>query len=204
MKEAASPQLVAADDIPDYPEELVDAKMSTDFFTMFHHDRWFQSETHLKSPLDVQGAALNLFFAARKQVPVGSLPDDDVMLAKLIHVDLALWQEMRARPVNPLRNWTRYLLGNRIVLGHKVVIEVAQDALRSRELREIANTEKATYQRLVRLREALARMGVDKHAIADQTLIERMDEWLVQNHRGQRRQPAYDRVMQVAANERWF
>lgn len=197
-------RLVDMDDIPDYPGDLIDARMTSDYFTVFWHDRWLNSELHLTSPLDVQGAAMNLFFIARKQNPIGSLPDNDKMLAKLLHIDLDQWQELRARPVNPLHNWRPYRVGDKIVLGHPVVIEVALDALHRREAREVKNTEKATYQRLQRLRDALQRMGVHKSAIGDDTLVERMDQWLLENHTGQRRQPAYDRVIKVAAREGWF
>lgn len=204
MMDGQVAKLVAARDIPDYPEELFDLSLSDNFYTVFRHDLWFQSETHLKSPLDVQAAALNLIFASRKQVPVGSLPDDDVMLAKIIHIDLEQWRELRGRRVNPLRNWCHYRFRDKIVLGHHFVIETALDAVRRRESRLVANNEKAAYQRLQRLRDTLAGMGVDKAVIADRALIERMDQWLLDNHQGQRRQPAYDRVLQVAAKERWF
>lgn len=204
MTAARAVQLVDMDDIAEYPADLVDARMTSDYFTVFWHDRWLNSELHLTAPLDVQGAALNLYFIARKQNPVGSLPDNDRMLAKLLHADLAQWQELRARSVSPLHNWMPYRVGNKVVLGHPVVIEVAQDALHRREAREVKNTEKATYQRLQRLRDALHKMRVSKAVIADDVLIERMDAWLLENHTGQRRQPAYDRVMQVAAGERWF
>ena len=53
---------VVNDQLPDYPAELVDARMTSDYFTVFWHDRWLNSELHLTSSLDVQGAALNLFF----------------------------------------------------------------------------------------------------------------------------------------------
>ena len=52
----------------------------------------------------VQGAALNLLFLSRKQTPVGSLPVDDKVLARLLRVDLGEWLGWMAQPITPLHN----------------------------------------------------------------------------------------------------
>lgn len=201
-------KLVETGDLPDYPPDLIDARMTSDYFTVFWHDRWLNSELHLTAPLDVQGAALNLFFVARKQNPVGSLPDNDKMLAKLLHVDLSLWQELRGRAVSPLRNWSRYRAGEKIVLGHPVVIAVAQDALNRREAREAANNEKATTMRLNRLREAMLGIKCAKAVVRDDVLVERIDAWLLEHHKGARRMPRFEASLNAALRhaerEGWF
>ena len=204
MNRAAPVPFEGGSNFPDYPSELIDARLTSDYFTKFWHDRWLNSELHLTAPLDVQGAALNLFFISRKQNPVGSLPDDDVMLAKLLRIDLATWTDLRGRKINPLHNWHRMLADGHLVLGHPVVIEVALDAVNRREQREIKNTEKARYQRLQRIREAFAAMGCTDDVTRDDVLIERVDDWLLETHRGQRRMPIYEKALRHAVRERWM
>lgn len=197
-------------DLPDYPEELCDPRLTADFFTAFWHDRWLSSRLHLKASMLVQGMALNLFFLARKQNPVGSLPADQDMLARLLRVSETEWKGAMAQDITPLHNWTEYRYGAAIVLGHPVVIEVARDALDRREARKLSNEAKAVQQRQARLVDVLrgepfrcAPMILD-----DPTLIERLDEWLAENHRGQRRMPQFahsvQRALDHATKQGWI
>lgn len=199
---------VDATPLPEYPPELCDPRLTADYFTMFWHDRWLSSALHLTAPMAVQGAALNLFFLARKQVPVGSLPVSDAMLARLLRVDQADWIGWMAQPITPMHNWTRYAYGDAEVWGHPVVIEVARDALARREVRKASTESKAIYQRQGRLSDVMREMGVDKAMCADRVLIERLDAWLVENHHGQRRMPQFEasikRALQHAHSEGWL
>ncbi len=104
----------------------------------------------------------------------------------------------------PLRHWQKCMCDGEIRLFHPVVLEVALDALGRREAREASNAEKAITMRLVRMREQLAKLGVNKGVLADDVLIERMDQWLADHHKGQRRIPAYQRVIEHAASQGWF
>ena len=194
--------------MPDYPDDLTDVRMTSDYFTVWWHDRWLNSELCLTAKMDVQGAALNLFFIARKQNPIGSLPDNDSMLAKLLRIDLEYWQELRARPINPLHNWQQYRSGDKVVLGHPVVIEVARDALNRREIREAAGTARATDMRLGRLREVMKEIKCSPAVINDKSLVERLDAWLLEHHKGQRRMPRFEASLNAALRhaerEGWF
>lgn len=204
----AKPALVEVDDLPEYPFELIDARMTSDYFTMFWHDRWLNSKLHLTGALDVQGAALNLFFIARKQNPIGSLPDDDAILAKLLRLNLDVWMDLRGRAIGPLYQWRPMRAGGQIILGHPVVIDVALDAVTRRAANQQSTEEKAIYARQKRLREAMAAMRMDKVLLDDAILIERLDHWLVENHRGQRRMPQFEgsirRALRHAAQEGWI
>ncbi len=196
-----SPDLRLVDpteEIPEYPVELTEARMTSDYFTMFWHDRWLYSETCLKADLEVQGAALNLFFLARKQTPVGSLPDDSAVLASLLRIDLEQWGRLCGRAITPLNNWRRYRYDNKVILGHPVVIEVALDAVHRREVREAAQNDKATSMRLKRLGELMIEIGCDARMTQDKILLERLDAWLLENHVGQRRMPRFEASMNAA------
>ena len=200
--------LIDMDAMPEYPPELCDPRLSADYFTMFWHDRWLNSTLHLTASMDVQGAALNLFFGARKQTPVGSLPDNDRILSRLLHIDLETWLDLRARPIGPLHNWRAYRVGGSVVLGHDVVIEVALDALGRRQQREASNTEKAVAMRRRRLAEVMQGLGCSPGVTADRDLVARMDDWLEVNHHGQRRMPQFEasvtRALRHAASEGWL
>ncbi|WP_435988549.1 hypothetical protein [Sulfitobacter sp. SH24] len=194
--------------LPEYPEELCDPRLTSDYFTMFWHDRWLSSTLHLTAPMAVQGAALNLFFLSRKQTPVGSLPVDDKVIARLLRVDLSDWLGWMAQPVTPLHNWRRYEYGEGEVYGHPVVIEVARDALQRREVRKASVENKAIYQRQQRLVDVMREMRCDKALLADKVLVERLDAWLMQNHSGQRRMPQFEasvtRALNHAVHQGWI
>lgn len=190
-------------DLPEYPIGR-EVRMAGHFFTMWDHVRWLNSKMHRKATPEAQCHFMNLCFLSQTQRPVGTLPDDDSELAYMLHISVDHWQALRKMEYGPLRHWVRCQCDGEIRLMHGVVLEVALDALGRREAREASNAEKAIYQRLVRLREALAALGVGKAVLADDALIERMDQWLLNNHRGQRRSPAYQRVMEYAASQGWF
>lgn len=194
--------------LPEYPDELCDPRLTSDYFTMFWHDRWLSSTLHLTAPMAIQGAALNLFFLSRKQVPVGSLPVDDLVLARLLRVGSDEWTGWMAQPVTPLHNWTRYTYGDGEVYGHPVVIEVARDALQRREVRKASSEGKAVYQRQCRLAEAMQVVGCTKAMCADRILVERLDLWLLEHHHGQRRMPQFEaslrRALTHATQQGWI
>lgn len=179
-------------ELPDYPVELMDVPPATDFFVKIYHNRWLNSRLHLTASMAVQGMALNLFLIARNQNPMGSLPHDEAVIARMLRVSVEEWTAAKAQTIGPLYGWSHYRAGSDIVLGHQVVIEGCLDALHRREAREAGNEEKRAAQRLKRLSEAMAKMGCDKRMCADAVLLQRLDQWLLENHKGQRRQPQFD------------
>lgn len=200
---ATSPHLIDVAQIPEYPIDR-DVRMAGHFFTMWDHVRWLNSEMHRKATPESQCHFMNLCFIAQSQRPIGTLPDDDSELAWMLHISVDHMHALRKMEYGPLRNWTVCTADGERRLMHRVVLEVALDAIGRREAREASNAEKAIYARLSRLREALAQLGLSKQALSDDVLIERMDKWLLENHRGQRRQPIYQRVLEHAARNEWF
>ncbi len=181
-----------------YPAELCDPRLTNDYFTMFWHDRWLSSRMHLTASMAVQGAALNLFFLSRKQIPVGSLPSDEKLLARMLRVSEEDWRGMMAQEITPLHHWREFEHEGEIVLGHSVVIEVALDALDKREARKASNEERAVRVRIARLIETMRDAGCSKEACGDSRLVEWLDGWLLENHRGQRRRPQIDASLKRA------
>lgn len=200
--EARKLVVVDLDALPEY--EFGDLRLESHFFVPWHFTRWLNSEMHLCATYEVQGLARALFDLAQVQMPTGTLPDDDVQLARLLRLDPVRWRELRGLEMGPLRGWYRVRCGDRVRLAHPVVSEILQDVVERREARERANGEKAVAVRIARLRKALGAMGLSAQVLADELLIERMDKWLLDNVRGQRRVDAYERVLFVAKREGWF
>lgn len=200
---ALAPRIVDVAALPEYPIDR-DMRLPSHYFTTFWHHRWLNSELHLTADMAVQGAAMNLFFIAQSQSPIGTLPDNDLILARLLRIELTAWQELRDRRVNPLHNWHPVNCEGEIRLAHPVVQEVALDALNRRDAKAVSNEDKAVYQRQQRLRMALKDLGVGKDALADKVLIERMEQWLTDHRPGRRTIQAYEAALVHAAAQKWL
>jgi hypothetical protein len=182
-----------------------DDRLQGHFFTMFQHGRWLNSALHLTAPLDVQGAALNLFLIAQMQSPIGTLPRDDVLLARLLRITDAEWLRVRdCKPMGALHNWEPCQCEGEVRLMHPVVTEQLADAFAKREARELANNDKAVAARQDRLRRALEGLGVSKTLVGDEVLVGRLDEWLVQTCRGKRLAKNYEDAVTHAARMGWM
>lgn len=181
-----------------------DANMNGHRFVMFNHDRWLNSDTYLRMQPEVGWFFINLIMLSQKQRPVGTLPDDDELLAKLLHLDLARWMDMRKRAMSPLHGWYLVDCEGERRLAHRVVTEFAIEALDGRIRHQQSNEEKAIYARMKRIREALTDFGCDKAVVADEVLVKRLDEWLSANCTGNRRKADYERALMHGAREKWF
>lgn len=197
------PQLVEISKLEEYPIAK-DANMNGHRFVMFNHDRWLNSDTYLKMQPEVGWFFLNLIMLSQKQRPVGTLPDDDELLAKLLHLDLARWKDLKNRAMSPLRGWYPVNCEGERRLAHRVVTEFALEAVDGRIRHQQSNEEKAVYARRKRIREALAEFGCDKSVLADDVLIQRLDEWLTANCVGNRKKRDYERAVMHAAGQQWF
>ncbi len=203
MGEAArSFSVVDAAELPIYPHDGL--RMESHYWVQWHHARWLNSEAHLVADYEVQGVMRALYDIAQMQYPTGTLPDDDVQLSRLLRLDLVKWRALRRMDFGPLRGWVPCLCGDRVRLMHPVVTEVVGLAVEQRERREIANNEKATAQRLKRLRDGLRALGLSDRVLADDVLVDRIDGWLLEHCPGQRRQPTYARALDHAQHAGWF
>lgn len=83
--------------LPD-PPIASDADLSGFDFMPLHGDRLRASDTNIRATDAEFRAAINLWWAAWKQVPAASLPDDDVILCKLADLgrDLKSWRKVKA------------------------------------------------------------------------------------------------------------
>lgn len=102
----------------------VDCDLSGVQFFPLDIDRLLGSQFHSSADDAAWRAGITLWIKAFRQVPAGSLPDDDVALARLAEFgrDVRGWQRVRAAA---LRGWVRCADGR---LYHRVVAERALSA----------------------------------------------------------------------------
>lgn len=129
----------------DTPDPIVppDVDLNGYGFMPLYGDRLFGSDFNAQSTDAEWRAGVTLWWAAWKQVPAGSLPDDDVALARLADLgrDVKAWKKLR---VNALRGFVKCTDGR---LYHKVIAEVALAVWEKRKaFRD--RTEKARAERL--------------------------------------------------------
>lgn len=194
---------VVDQELPEYPisrEERLDGNS----FVKWHTGRWLSSKTFKLMPWDMQGMARALFDLCQTESPVGSLPDDNEELAFMLRVDVRSVREFRGLEFGPLRNWVCCVSDGEVRLMHPVVVDVIRDALDRRALSVLSSEQKAVAVRLDRLRKALVAEGLTADVTEDPVLIDRMDDWLRANHKGNRGRSAYRSVILHASRQRWF
>ena len=94
MTPALRPALVETGSLPEYPIGR-DERLPELAFVKWIPSRWLSSSGHLKCTYEVQGVARALFDLATSQSPIGTLPDYNEELAKLLRIDLGHWQALR-------------------------------------------------------------------------------------------------------------
>jgi hypothetical protein len=192
-------------ELPVYPIPP-DERLDGNSFVKWATNRWLASKTFKLMPWDMQGMARALFDMCQNETPVGTLSDDDEELAFMLRCDVRRIRELRALEFGPLRNWQRCLCqeSNRTRLMHPVVLEQVRDALDRRALALLSKEEKAVTMRLDRLRKALQAQGCSKDVLADEVLINRMDEWLTATRKGKRTEAVYRSAILHAVENKWM
>lgn len=195
---------VTEDGLPDYPISTAD-RLDSHYFIAWNVKRWRKSAFRQLAEPDVGWFGFLLFCEAQDEAPVGTLPTDERLLAQALNITVDRWRQLVSREITPLHNWSKVLCDNgEIRLAHPVVTEVAMEAMERREARALSNEEKAVYARMGRLRSALKDLGCSTTVCNDDRLVERMDQWMLENVKGQRRRPTYERALEHAAAQRWF
>lgn len=197
-------QLIDPDEgLPVYPVARSE-RLDGHSFVKWQFHRWMASRTFRLASWEEQGMARALFDYAQTESPPGTLPDDDDELAVMLRVDRRRMRELRGRDFGPLRGWKRCLCDGEVRLAHDVVTEQVLDALDRREARSERSSSRVDRMRLKRLRDALADMGLSAAVLKDRVLIERIDRWMTENCRGNRRAAEYAAALLHAQREKWL
>ena len=194
---------VPDDDVPDYPIPS-DARLNN-WFLRFETRRWLGSAMRLTADPEVGYAYLNLIFISSDQAPMGTLPRDPRQLARLLTMPADQFEGLLRRQPSPLQHWVPCRTDRgEVRLMHPFVRDTLLEQIADREARAGRASADAARKRLDRLREAMARAGFTKAVIADQVLVERIDGWLNDNHKGNRTQEAYNAAFLHAVQRKWF
>lgn len=196
----ANLNIVDVSEIPVYPIPG-DERLESHYFIAFHFNRWLNSDFRLKATAEVRAYALDLFCIAQNQSPVGTLPDDEELLAKLLMIDLAQWRDLCKRDMPPLYNWSKCLVGNVTRLAHPVVTEMAVKALSSKSKSEKAKERERERKRHIALRFQIVEAGGSSRLAENKAYIERLDAWLVANCTGNRTPSRVREAMEALDSE---
>ena len=186
--------------LPEYPL-AADFRMPTHYFMTWWHSRWLNSTLHLTGSYEVQGVALALYCIAQAQAPIGTLPRDDALIARLLRLDPQVWADLQRRAVPPMHGWYLVDCEGEVRWAHPVVLEMVLDARHKVEVRRMSNDDRAVQKRIERLRKSLAEMGVDAAVLDDRVAMEAIDEWLEVNWKKRRNALVYSRALRWAASE---
>jgi hypothetical protein len=197
---------VSSDPMPEYPLSS-DMRLEGHTFVKWQFNRWLNSDLALLGSYEVKGVARELFDIAQNQTPIGTLPDNDLHLARLLRLDLHVWQELRVRPMGPLHNWRPCRIageGNQVRLMHPVVLAMILDVIERREVKSLSKEEAAVRKRMERVRTGLQKIGVRAEVVEDAVLIGRMDDWLTRQWKGYRTTAAYEAALSEAVRANWL
>jgi hypothetical protein len=178
-------------ELPEYPISSAD-RLDSHYFVQFNHDRYDRSNFRRQSYRDPEVGffGMELFFKSHGESPLGTLPVDHDSLAFLLGLPLDRWMALVERKFNPLYNWSPVLCDNgEIRLAHPVVQEVMVAALQGHREHKASNEEKAIWQRRNRLKDTLKACGCSDDLCKDDMAVGWIDDWLLEQHKGQRRMP---------------
>lgn len=169
-------QPVDIDELPIYPLGCED-RLDSHYFMVWERRRWLNSDMRLKGTPEARALYFDLINISYEQSPVGTLPDDLDLLAKLLFADVGHFRALARLDFGPLHKWTRCLCdGEEVRLMHPMVLRTLTDAI-SRKEDNRARTEAAnSKKRRQRLRDVVA--GYHVELAKNDAAILWMDDWL--------------------------
>jgi hypothetical protein len=175
---AKTMRLVDADDVFEYPISSSE-RLESHYFIAWHYRRWLKSEFRGLADLEVRAVGFDLFCEAQDEAPVGTLPMNELLLAKLAGISLEDWKRLCDRPVGPLYGWASCRCDNgHMRLYHKVVLEMAKDALGMREDHLEKLEGERERKRLKALPEKIVRAGGSTRMAEDAAFILQFDQFI--------------------------
>jgi len=187
-------QPVDTNDLPEYPISA-DDRLDSHFFIPWNLKRWRKSEFRQLAEPEVGWVGFQLICEAHDESPVGTLPTNERLLAKAADIPVDRWRQLCEREVTPLHNWYLVRCDNgEIRYAHRVVTEVAIEALKSRRVNQ-ANTEtRKLNKQLKDLREMIeGRIGAGQLLRAE-GFLERFHEWLLERYPSVQRREGFVRT----------
>lgn len=171
-------QPVDAEELPEYPFSYAD-RLDSHFYMPWQRRRWLNSDMRLKGTPECRALYFDLINVAYDQSPIGTLPVDLDILAKISFVQSDHFRALCRLEYGPLHRWHRCRCdGGEIRLMHPFVTSCLLEATARREDNrarvEAANVRK----RLQRLRITVAEYH--KELASNDAAIRWIDEWLTE------------------------
>ena len=184
----AAVRLVSTDDgLFDYPIPL-DAKLDSHSYFAFHHRTYQGSDFRDLASNEVRGVALDLICAAQDQRPIGTLPVDEVLLARKTKQTLEQWRALMAQPVTPLYEWKRCRCEDGSVrLYNPQLLPVTVDAIKGRAKALDGMAAERERKRLGDLPAKIMRAGGSERMAQDTAYVVQLDQFLLENFPDQNR-----------------
>ncbi|MCW1934550.1 hypothetical protein [Pararhodobacter zhoushanensis] len=184
-------QIVETEDLFEYPIGA-DDRLDSHFFLAWRFHDWLTSDFRLLADLEVRAIGFDLFNLAQTQNPVGTLPTDERLLARLVGVPLDQWRALCERPVGPLYNWKKCLCDDdRVRLYHPKVLQTVQGALGLRDDKLAKREDDRARKRIENLPAQMMRAGASAMMAKDEATLFAFDEFLVEHFPKKMRRPAF-------------
>lgn len=168
-------QAVPPEGIEEYPLSVED-RLDSHYFMAWERRRWLNSDMRLRGTAVCRALFFDLINISYDQAPVGTLPDDQQLLAKLLHVELSEFQQLCRMEYGPLHKWYRVRCGNEVRLAHPMVLKTLKEAVARREDNRAKNEAANAAKRLQRLRITIS--GYHKDLGSNDAAVRWIDEWL--------------------------
>lgn len=129
------------------------------------------------SPLLVAGLADGFYAVIDGQSPLGTLPRDMAVLARMLMVDREHFEALCALSYGPLHKWRPCRRGDEVRLYHPFILATLTEAISRKEDNRARMEAANTHKRLQRLRATLA--GYQADLAKNDAAVRWIDEWLI-------------------------
>lgn len=185
-------------DLQDYPFSYAD-RLDSHFFMPWERRRWLNSDMRLKGTPECRAFYFDLINIAYDQSPIGTLPDDLDLLAKLVFAPPDHFRTLCRLEYGPLHRWRRCLCdGGEIRLMHPFVTSGLLEAVARKEDNRARTDAANNRKRWQRLRITVA--GYHKELAENDAAIRWMDEWLTKQSCGYRGGTWIERAISAWSN----
>jgi hypothetical protein len=190
--------------LPDYPISA-DLRLNN-WFMQLDIDRWLGSRMRLLAALPVRAVYMDLLVESMRQMPVGTLPVDRRMLARLAQLPTDDFEVLCRQDPSPLHRWEPCRTDRgEVRLAHPVVTDMLLSQMAGREARAMRASADAERKRLDRLRKAMLEYGMHEAATKDNILVQRLDAWLSERFpHGRRGLSQYEAAFIFAGQKGWY
>jgi len=166
---------IPIDQLEEYPFSPED-RLDRHYFMVWERRRWLNSDMRLRGTPECRALYFDLINIAYDQSPVGTLPCDPAILAKLLMIDSDHFRALSALEYGPLHKWRPCSCDGERRLMHPVVVQSLVEAISRKEDNRARTDVANTMKRLQRLRATVTGYSTDLGK--NDAAIRWIDEWL--------------------------